>query len=171
MEMWAGAVPDDVARRWTLAVEHRERLMNVARSRVVDPADAEDVVSEAMLRAVAYARLDEARIGALLTTLTMRLCVDLHRGRGRELRAGTALVSRELPEVGPEESVCDRAEAEWVWTIASTLPARQWEALALKASGIEIAEAATSMNLSYKAFESALSRARSSVRGQLAAVS
>ena len=169
MEMWGGTTRIEVARRWALASEHQERLFRIALARVADPADAEDVVQEAMLRCVAYRHLDETRISSMLTTLTLRLCVDLHRVRRRDLRAGTEMLSREVADVGPEESVCDRAEAEWVTSIAARLPARQWEALTLKASGIEIADAASAMNLSYKAVESALSRARSSVRSRLAA--
>jgi RNA polymerase sigma-70 factor (ECF subfamily) len=161
-------VPADVARRWTLVSEHRDRLLRIARARV-RPADADDVVQEAMLRCVEYPLLDESRVGALLTTLTMRLCVDLHRTRIRELRAGTAVLHREVAEPGPEESVCDRAEAEWVSGIAATLPPRQREALALRAEGVAVAEAAHAMHLSYKAFESTLSRARRSLRSHLLA--
>ncbi|HEV2891395.1 MAG TPA: sigma-70 family RNA polymerase sigma factor [Frankiaceae bacterium] len=171
MERGYGAVPCDAPRRWTLAAAHRERLLGIARTRVAVAADAEDVVSEAMLLCVLYVGLDEARIASLLTTLTLRLCVNQHRLRARELRAGTAVLTREIADVGPEDAVCDRAEAEWVASLAQTLPHRQREALRLKASGLDVTDAALTMDLSYKAVESALSRGRSSLRGRMAAES
>ena len=59
-----------------LVLEHRKRLQRLVRTRLPEPCDAEDVVQEALIRAVCFADLDEARVGALLTTTALRLCAD-----------------------------------------------------------------------------------------------
>src|SRR5947209_18791938 len=66
------------------AWRQRPALLAVARSRTVTHADAEDVVSEAIARAVEGAdNLDPNRVGAWLTTVTINLCTDLARDRAR----------------------------------------------------------------------------------------
>src|SRR2546421_5888000 len=49
--------------------------------------DAEDAVHEALVRAVDAAHLSDEHLGAWLTTVTVRLCIDAHRRREREARA------------------------------------------------------------------------------------
>lgn len=161
--------PDERARRWDLVVRHRERLLPIALARTACRADAEDAVQEAMLRAVSYDALDEARLSAFLTTVTVRLCVDQHRVRTRELRAGTAVLHSERDDAGPEPDVCDRAEAAWAVTVLAKLPERQREVVEFRATGADLAETAKGLHLSYKAVESALSRARTQVRAAMAA--
>ena len=70
--------------RWERMWSHREQLLRVARRRSMSLEDAEDAVHEAMLRAAERPDLDEERLGAWLTTVTMRLCVDRHRQVNRE---------------------------------------------------------------------------------------
>ncbi|CAM5361097.1 hypothetical protein SVIOM74S_09467 [Streptomyces violarus] len=75
--------------RWRRMWSHREHLLKVARRRSMSPEDAEDAVHEAMLRAAERPDLDEERLAAWLTTVTMRLCVDRYlagepRGRGAD---------------------------------------------------------------------------------------
>ncbi len=159
----------ELRQRWALVEPHRERLLAIARSRCANPADAEDCVSEAMLRVVEFPALDPDRIGQLLTSVTVRLAIDTHRDRMRSRRAGLALAIGELEDPGPEGSVCDRAEAAWVAAMASTLlPERQRDVLAARASGADGSETAARLHLTYKSVESAMSRARATLRLALA---
>ena len=160
---------DAYARRWELVTQHRERLLPVALARCASRADAEDAVHEAMVRAVTYADLDETRLRAFLTTVTVRLCIDQHRRRERDLRAGTAVFHGDVDDLGPEPEACDRAEAEWVASVLATLPERQREVVEVRASGADLAETARRLHLSYRAVESALARARTQVRAAMLA--
>lgn len=160
---------DAYARRWELVASHRDRLLPVALARCTSRADAEDAVHEAMVRAVTYADLDEARLRAFLTTVTVRLCIDQHRRRERDLRAGTAVFHGAVDDLGPEPDACDRAEAAWVADVLATLPERQREVVEARAAGADLAETARRLHLSYRAVESALARARTQVRAAMAA--
>ncbi|MFG3495622.1 sigma-70 family RNA polymerase sigma factor [Streptomyces sp. NPDC047928] len=160
---------DDAARsRWERMWSHREQLLKVARRRSMTAEDAEDAVHEAMLRAAENPHLDDARLGAWLTTVTMRLCVDRYRQVNREAEV------RALPKLtapGPvpvEEAVCDRAEATWLAYRSRELPARQAEALRLKSQDRDVEQVAREMGLSYQAVESLLARARRTLRNSLA---
>ncbi|MEU3302210.1 sigma-70 family RNA polymerase sigma factor [Streptomyces sp. NPDC006678] len=167
------AQPDGPGResdeRWQRAWSHREDLLKVARRRSTSAEDAEDAVHEAMLRAAEHPDLDDERLGAWLTTVTMRLCVDRHRQIHRETQVRN---SPRLHAPGPvpvEEAVCDRAEANWLAVRSSELPARQAEALWLKAEDLDVGQVATKMGLSYRTVESLLARARRTLRHSLAA--
>ncbi|TLQ42925.1 RNA polymerase sigma factor [Streptomyces marianii] len=166
----AGGGPDERAaqERWQRAWSHREDLLRVARRRSMSPEDAEDAVHEAMLRAAENPHLDDERLGAWLTTVTMRLCVDRHRqvSREAEVNSSPRLVA---PRPAPlDEVVCDRAEARWLAVRSGELPARQAEALRLKSEDLDVGEVAREMGLSYRTVESLLARARRTLRASLA---
>ncbi|UYQ65295.1 RNA polymerase sigma factor [Streptomyces peucetius] len=167
------AQPDGTGResqeRWQRAWSHREDLLRVARRRSLSPEDAEDAVHEAMLRAAEHPHLDDERLGAWLTTVTMRLCVDRHRQVNRETQVRS---SPRLHPPGPvpvDEAVCDQAEARWLARRSSELPARQAEALWLKSEDLDVGQVAIKMGLSYRTVESLLARARRTLRNSLAA--
>ncbi|MGW0735351.1 sigma-70 family RNA polymerase sigma factor [Streptomyces sp. NPDC002851] len=160
----------DIHARWEHLWSHREQLLKVARRRSLSAEDAEDAVQEAMLRAVENPRLDldDPRLGAWLTTVTMRLCIDRYRqvNREAEVRRIPRLVA---PRPAPvDEVVCDRAEAKWLAFRSEELPARQAEALRLKAEDRDVGQVAQEMGLSYEAVESLLARARRTLRNSLA---
>lgn len=155
--------------RWQRMWSHREQLLKVARRRSMSREDAEDAVHEAMLRAAERPDLDDERLGAWLTTVTMRLCVDRYRQVNREAEVR---VSPTLIAPGPvpvEEAVCDRAEARWLAVRSGELPARQAEALRLKSEDLDVGQVAVKMGLSYRTVESLLARARRTLRNSLAA--
>lgn len=156
------------AERWRRMWSHREHLLKVARRRSMSVEDAEDAVHEAMLRAVENPDIDDERLAAWLTTVTMRLCVDRYRQLNREAEVSnrTALVAP--APVPVEEVVCDRAEAKWLARRSRSLPARQAEALQLKSQDLDVDQVATQMGLSYEAAESLLARARRAMRNSLA---
>ncbi|MFF0063094.1 sigma-70 family RNA polymerase sigma factor [Streptomyces sp. NPDC005279] len=155
--------------RWQRAWAHRDQLLKVARRRSMSAEDAEDAVHEAMLRAAENPHLDEERLGAWLTTVTMRLCVDRYRqvNRETEVRSSPRLLAP--APVPVDEAVCDQAEARWLARRSGELPARQAEALWLKAEDLDVGQVATKMGLSYRTVESLLARARRTLRNSLAA--
>ncbi|MFF4546754.1 sigma-70 family RNA polymerase sigma factor [Streptomyces sp. NPDC001435] len=155
--------------RWQRMWSHREQLLKVARRRSMSLEDAEDAVHEAMLRAAERPDLDDERLGAWLTTVTMRLCVDRYRQVNREAKVSG---SPTLVAPGPvpiDEAVCDRAEARWLAVRSGELPARQAEALRLKSEDLDVGQVAVRMGLSYRTVESLLARARRTLRNSLAA--
>ncbi|MGC0328752.1 RNA polymerase sigma factor (sigma-70 family) [Streptomyces sp. SAI-170] len=154
--------------RWQTMWRHREQLLKVARRRSMSQEDAEDAVHEAMLRAAERPDLDDDRLPAWLTTVTMRLCVDRYRQVSREAevhRSPTLLAPGPVPV---EEAVCDRAEARWLARRSGELPARQAEALRLKSEDLDVSQVAVRMGLSYRTVESLLARARRTLRNSLA---
>jgi RNA polymerase sigma factor (sigma-70 family) len=165
------ALPGTRVDRWQQIWSHREQLLRVARRRSTSPQDAEDAVHEAMARAAERPHLDGDRLGAWLTAVTVRLCVDQHRQLSRDTgirrRAGSMLTA---PSAVPhEEVVCDHAEALWLARQGTELPENQRVALRLKAQDLDVAQVAQRMGLTYKAAESLLGRARRTLRAALAA--
>ncbi|PPS69070.1 MULTISPECIES: RNA polymerase sigma factor [Streptomyces] len=155
--------------RWRHMWSHREHLLKVARRRSMSAEDAEDAVHEAMLRAAERPDLDEERLVAWLTTVTMRLCVDRYRQMNREAEVRTSPTLIAPGPVPVEEAVCDRAEAKWLAVRSGELPARQAEALRLKSEDLDVGQVAVRMGLSYRTVESLLARARRTLRQSLAA--
>lgn len=164
-------MPADTAaaeERWQRMWSHREQLLKVARRRSMSQEDAEDAVHEAMLRAAERPDLDDERLGAWLTTVTMRLCVDRYRQVNREAEVGRRPTLVAPGPVPVEEAVCDRAEAKWLAVRSGELPARQAEALRLKSEDLDVSQVAVRMGLSYRTVESLLARARRTLRASLA---
>ncbi|MEU6097667.1 sigma-70 family RNA polymerase sigma factor [Streptomyces sp. NPDC047079] len=154
--------------RWQRMWSHREQLLKVARRRSMSHEDAEDAVHEAMLRAAERPDLDDERLGAWLTAVTMRLCVDRYRQVNREAEVGSRPTLVAPGPVPVEEAVCDRAEAKWLAVRSGELPARQAEALRLKSEDLDVSQVAVRMGLSYRTVESLLARARRTLRASLA---
>lgn len=153
-------------RRWSLVWSQRPRLLRIARRRTSNEQEAEDVVAEALLRAMESAGVDEERLPAWLTTVTVRLCVDLQRERAREQRlwsrAGVPATAASC-----EDRVCDRSEAAWVSRRLTALPSRQAQALRLRADGHDVDGVARSLGVSYRTAESLLARGRAAARSWL----
>ncbi len=164
----AGAPGNGSDERWQRMWSHREALLRIARRRSVNTEDAEDAVHEAMLRAVESPNVDDERLGAWLTAVTIRLCVDRHRRLTREAEVHRRAAPVPLGRAPVEEAVCDRAEAAWLARRSRELPARQAQALWLKADDLDVGQIARTMGLSYEAAESLLGRARRALRGSLA---
>ncbi|MEU7432849.1 sigma-70 family RNA polymerase sigma factor [Streptomyces sioyaensis] len=155
--------------RWQRMWSHREHLLRVARRRSMSVEDAEDAVHEAMVRALENPHVEDERLGAWLTTVTMRLCVDRYRQVKREAEVGTRSTLTPHPIAPVDEVVCDRAEAKWLANRSGELPARQAEALWLKSEDLDVGQVARKMGLSYRTVESLLARARRTLRSSLAA--
>jgi len=154
--------------RWNLVLAERERLLRLAGSRLGRTSDAEDCVQEAMMRAVAFDALDESRVAALLTTITLRLCVDQQRGVQRDHRLATRVQILRRPEPDPvsevEHRACERAAGAWLLTQLTGLGTRERDVLLARARGLTTAETANALQITYKSAESAFTRARSRLR-------
>lgn len=154
--------------RWQRVLSHRESLLKVARRRSMNVYDAEDAVHEAMVRAAENANVDDARLGAWLTSVTIRLCVDRFRQINREAEVHTRSARAAARPATVEEAVCDQAEAKWLADHSADLPMRQAEVLSLRAQGLDIAQISQRTGLSYQAVRSLLARARRALRAVLA---
>jgi len=162
-------VSDQVEARWALVLPLREHMLAVARRRCATAEDAEDCVHEAMLRVVQFENLDAERVAALLTSVTTRLAVDMHRRRARAERHLARLVSVPAQHQAPDEAVLDAGEARWLATQVRHLPEREQAVFRQRAAGYSAGEAAARLSLSYKAVESAFTRARGRMRAWAAA--
>lgn len=151
---------------WPEIAAHRERLVRIARRRVPTFEDAEDVASEAMLRAATYDDLDPERLPQFLTAVTIRLSADVYRTAER----GTRLVHRLHvdDERSPEDLACEASDAAAVRELVGALPTSQRQVLIDRAYGLSVTQISQRHALSYKAVESALSRARATMRAALA---
>jgi len=138
-------------------------LFRLARSRLVSAQDAEDCAQEALLRAALFQTLDERRVGAFLTSTVLRLCVDVHRGASRQHRLRQRLGGAEGPP-GPEETVCEAAVGDWMMSQARQLRGRERQVILARADGLSTHDVAHHLQISEKAVESALGRARSRLR-------
>ncbi|MGC7102638.1 RNA polymerase sigma factor [Amycolatopsis lurida] len=151
---------------WGVVDAHRDRLLRIARRRTACEQDAEDVVSEAVLRAAERPGLDPDRLPAWLTTVTVRLCADVARDAARERRRWLR-ADVETAAESCEQRVCDRAEASWLAGHVDSLPDRQAQVLRLRADGLDVTAAAESMGVSYRTAESLLARGRRALRALL----
>lgn len=145
---------------WELVLEHRERLLRLAQGKLGNASDAEDCVQEAMLRVATHKALDPTRVAGLLTVVVSNLCMDQHRATARLRKAAPKLAEPEAGD-GGVALVCDLAEARWLHEQASRLPQREQQVLAMRAAGSSAGETAEGLSVSYKAAESAYTRARS----------
>ena len=160
------AAPAGQWRRWSLVWNQRPRLLKIARRRTAGEHDAEDVVAEALLRAMEHPEIDEERLPAWLSTVTVRLCADAKRARVREERLWSR-TGLPVSAASCEERVCDLSEAAWVSRRLEGLPARQAQALRLRADGHDVAGVARVLGVSYRTAESLLARGRAAARSWL----
>lgn len=166
----AGTVdPEVLRRRWELVLLHRDELLAIARRRVATREDAEDVVTTALVRTVEHPNLDESRIGAFLTTTVMRLVVDVHRDRDRQLAVAAREAIRAVPSPPVDELVCDHAEARWLADQLQHLPQRERQVLEARLSGMTSQQASAHLGLTAKATQNALTRLRRRAEALLAA--
>ncbi|HVF05959.1 MAG TPA: sigma-70 family RNA polymerase sigma factor [Frankiaceae bacterium] len=154
---------------WPQIAAHREPLLVIARRRCANREDAEDVVSEAMLRCATFHDLDEERLEAFLIVVTLRLCTDLYRKNERRARAVVKLAADPDVTPGPEEVLFGGLDAGELRVLLAALPAKQRAVLTDRAHGLSVTQIATRHALTYKAAESALARARGAMRAALAA--
>lgn len=150
--------------RWTILVGHRDSLLALARTRLPNKEDVEDVVQEVLILATydPSVRLDTA--GAWLNRVLRNKCVDAARKRALHKHALAYGVRMSVPDPPIDEEICDRDEARFLEARLRTLPRRQQEALLLLAQGLTGREIANRMNSTTKAIERLLAKGRSKLR-------
>jgi RNA polymerase sigma-70 factor (ECF subfamily) len=153
-----------------LSRRHLDRAYGVALRMTGSRADAEDVVQDVFLRL--WQRPDawrpgQAQFSTWLYRVVVNRCLDLKR-RPR----GTDLDSVEEPQdpgANAEDSLLDAERNHALDGAVSQLPERQREAIVLTyTAGLRNAEAASAMEISVKAFEALLVRAKRELRDYLA---
>lgn len=166
----ARAAAGDAAAFDLLASRHLLRLRRAALRIVDDPAAAEDVAQEAMLRAwTAAGRFHPAQGSAAtwLHRIAVNLAID-HLRRRRPVQG----IPDELadPSVAADEAVMARERSAALASGMAALPSRQRAALALSyGHGLSGAEAARELDVSVRGLEGLLRRGRLALRGYLRA--
>ena len=146
---------------WALVAPLRGRLIAVGRARGLSPEDAQDVAHHVMCRAVERGCLDPPRVEASLVKAVLSRCHELGEEAGRHAR----FLARSAGDdrlAGPlEDTVCDRAEADW---LLAKLPARERRCVELSVRGETVTAIAAKTGLSYPTVDRLLSRARREMR-------
>lgn len=153
--------------RWTVLHALRPQLVAFARRQGVTFEEAQDVASEALLRAATKSDLDLTRAHAWTQAVVRNLCVDVHRGRvNPRVMHRLSAQCQDVPDIA--EGVAGRAEAVWATGLLATMPPRQRRALVRRAQGQAVEDIAVELATGYKAVESLLSRGRHHLRHALA---
>lgn len=160
----------DPAAVQALVARKLPRMLALAQRMLNDPAEAEDVAQEAMLRAWRQApawRPGAARFDTWLHRVGLNLCYDRLRRR-REIPTEAP---PERPDEGPapDRGLMAADTGRRVQAALAALPDRQREALVLcHYQELTNIEAARLMEVSVEALESLLSRGRRALRTALA---
>jgi DNA-binding CsgD family transcriptional regulator len=96
--------------------------------------------------------------------MVLRISADLARRRGVEQRGCPRMALLPGQAAPPDEAVTDRDEARWLGEQLSRLSERERQVFERRAAGLSAAETAHVLQLSYKAVESAFTRARHRLR-------
>lgn len=152
---------------WSQMEAHRGDLIRLARARGCTFEEAQDLSSEAFIRAATFSDLDDSRLGAFLNTVVLRMVVDLRRREATHRRIVHRLA--DLPcQVSHEEDVCDRHAAAQVWRRLGHLPETERAVFLARAEGHSVAQVSKQLHLSPKTVEGAYTRARKRLRRSLA---
>jgi RNA polymerase sigma-70 factor (ECF subfamily) len=156
-----------------LMERHMARVIALAERIVGSNAEADDIGQDAFLRVWDNAAGFDAKIGRFTTWLyriVLNLALDTRRRRARRA-AGDIEEASEIASSapGPLSELVAEEEARVVELAIRALPDRQKAAIALfHMEGLSGREAANAMNMSEKAFESLLIRARKALKDGVA---
>ncbi len=161
----------DAAAFRQLMSRHTDRAFSLAFRITGRRGDAEDVVQDAFLQVWTRARdwqAGRAKFSTWLYRVVVNRCLDLKR------RPTTADIEAIEEPADPGIDVVSRIEASQqqvaLMAAVAALPERQRAAIALTyTTGLKNAAAAEAMNMSVKAFEGLLVRAKRTLRERLAA--
>jgi RNA polymerase sigma-70 factor (ECF subfamily) len=153
-----------------LSRRHLDRAYGVALRMTGSRADAEDVVQDVFLRL--WQRPDawrpgQAQFSTWLYRVVVNRCLDLkRRPRSTDL---DAVEEPQAPDANAEDSLLDAERNRALDGAVNQLPERQRAAIVLTyTAGLRNAEAASAMDISVKAFEALLVRAKRELRDYLA---
>jgi RNA polymerase sigma-70 factor (ECF subfamily) len=153
-----------------LSRRHLDRAYGVALRMTGSRADAQDVVQDVFLRL--WQRPDawrpgQAQFSTWLYRVVVNRCLDLkRRPRGTDL---DSVEEPQDPDANAEDSLLDAERNRALDSAVNQLPERQKAAIVLTyTAGLRNAEAASAMEISVKAFEALLVRAKRELRDYLA---
>lgn len=153
-----------------LSRRHLDRAYGVALRMTGSRADAEDVVQDVFLRL--WQRPDawrpgQAQFSTWLYRVVVNRCLDLkRRPKGTDL---DSVEEPQDPDANAEDSLLDAERNRALGSAVDRLPERQRAAIVLTyTAGLRNAEAASAMEISVKAFEALLVRAKRELRDLLA---
>ena len=148
---------------------HMPRAIRVAQRIVRNPAEADDIGQEAFLRVWHKAESFDPNI-ARFTTWLYRIVLNLAFDRVRRPSFAPIDEAAEIEsgEPGAVETIIAREQRRALQDAMARLPERQRGAIALfHMEGLSGEEAARAMDLSAKAFESLLGRARAALKKEV----
>lgn len=119
---------------------------------------------EAMLRVVVLPSVDEATVPGLLSTIVMRLAVDVARDQRRAENVARRVAALGESVVPVDEAVCDRSEARWLAERTACLHRNERDVLLGRARGDETGAVAARLGITHKAAQCAMTRARRTLR-------
>lgn len=149
--------------RWIAAYECRSQLIAAARRAGLTEQEAEDVASEAIIRAAGKTDLDLGRVRSWLKVVGANLASDTLRARPKT----AFLIKLHNHARRGDDCIADvdeLHEATWVADQIRALPPRQRTVLEQRAAGRTPQRIADSLGVPYKTVESLTSRARSHIR-------
>lgn len=162
------AASGDRAAQAALVNRNMPIVFRVAYRMLQDRAEAEDVTQETFLRAwkTLPGWQPKAKFSTWACTVALNLCRD-------RLRKKKPVLMDEVPErvdtaLRPEEALASQQAIAGIERKIAALPERQREALSLCAlEGMTNIEAAEAMDVSVRALESLLARARRALKAEL----
>ena len=147
------------------------RVLSQAMRMLADRAEAEDVTQEAMLRlwrAAAEWRQGEAKVSTWLYRVTVNLCTDRLRRRGRGM-ALDDVAEPEDPAQSAAAAMQERSRMQALSDALAQLPERQAQAVALRhLEGLGNPEIAVIMDITTEAVESLTARGKRALAAILA---
>ncbi|MDD3764273.1 MAG: sigma-70 family RNA polymerase sigma factor [Nevskiales bacterium] len=158
-----------------LTARHASRVLALARGMLGDGMEAEDIVQEVFVRLWQHAaqwQPGRAQLATWLHRVTVNLCLNhLQRVRNRTAALDAEALDATAAPDSVEEDVSAAERQRLVHAAVARLPEQQRAAVALfYNAGASTAEAAAALDLSVKATESLLVRARRNLRERLAAL-
>ena len=153
-----------------LSRRHLDRAYGVALRMTGSRADAQDVVQDVFLRLWQRPeawRPGQAQFSTWLYRVVVNRCLDLkRRPKGTDL---DSVEEPQDPDANAEDSLLDAERSRALDGAVKQLPERQRAAIVLTyTAGLRNAEAASAMEISVKAFEALLVRAKRELRDYLA---
>jgi RNA polymerase sigma-70 factor (ECF subfamily) len=153
-----------------LSRRHLDRAYGVALRMTGSRADAQDVVQDVFLRLWQRPeawRPGQAQFSTWLYRVVVNRCLDLkRRPKGADL---DSVAEPQDPDANAEDSLLDAERSRALDSAVNQLPERQRAAIVLTyTAGLRNAEAASAMDISVKAFEALLVRAKRELRDYLA---
>ncbi len=146
------------------------RLVAYAARVLGDPAEAEDVAQEAMLRLWRIApdwRQGEAQVSTWVYRVTTNLCTDRHR-KGRRTAPLEAAGDPADARPGAEATLIAGDRARALQAALATLPERQRQAVVLRhIEGLSNPEIAAVMDIGVEAVESLTARGKRALAARL----